>query len=73
MEKEKQVVEKTEHEKAKECVEFLRNYCKADGSNCTKECPFAYYDWDLHCNLGRREPLYPCEWGTEQKEWVKSV
>lgn len=59
-----------EHEKAKECLEFLKNYCKPDGSNCTMNCPFAYKDYDLHCNLGGRQ-IYPCDWETEQKEWSK--
>lgn len=56
-----------EHEKAKECMEFLRNYCKPD--NCTMNCPFAYKDYTLHCNLGGSTQMYPCDWETEQKEW----
>lgn len=60
-----------EHEKAKECMEFLKNYCKADGSNCTVNCPFAYKDYDLHCNLGGRKQMYPQNWGEVNKDWEK--
>lgn len=59
-----------EHEKAKECLTFLKNYCKANGSNCTMDCPFAFKDYAVHCNLGGRQ-MYPCEWKTTQEEWKK--
>lgn len=61
-----------EHEKAKECLRFLKNYCKEDGSNCTKNCPFAYEDYTVHCNLGGGQ-MYPCEWETEQQRWGKTT
>lgn len=54
--------------KARECMEFLRNYCKQDGSKCGKNCPFAYEDYTVHCNLGS-DQIYPCEWQEVNKEW----
>ena len=49
-----------EDKKAKECFEFLKNYCKEE--HCTKNCPFAYEDYDVHCILGGTKQMYPCEW-----------
>ena len=60
-----------EHEKAKECMDFLKNYCKADGSNCTSKCPFAYEDYTIHCNLGSKTQMYPGDWKDAYEDWSK--
>ena len=58
-----------EYEKAKECFEFLKNFCKADGSNCGKNCPFSCdaegnpsNDDSSHCMLGSSKAHYPYAW-----------
>ncbi len=58
-----------ENEKAKECYEFLKNYCKEE--NCTTNCPFAYQDYDTHCILGGQIPMYPSEWDAEKRRCAK--
>ena len=57
--------------KAKECFDFLKNYCNE--GNCTKNCPFAYEYYTVQCILGGNKQMYPCEWednlNKEKNNW----